>query len=156
MGKKYSGVWLYGLSGSGKTFVSNFLKTEIPKSVVIDGDKVRKLISFDLGYSIKDREIQIRRVYGLCKLIIDSKKFPIASTVYFNRKLYNYCIKSKILPIKIERENFKKIKKMHKTYKNKLNVVGKDIYYEKFKVIKIVNDNSKKFLKKFKKFNFYS
>ena len=40
------------------------------KTFVIDGDDVRKLISFDLGYTSAEREIQIKRVFGLAKLAI--------------------------------------------------------------------------------------
>ena len=34
------------------------------------------------------------------------------------------------------------IKKRHKTYKNKLNVVGEDIFFGKFKKLKLFNDNT--------------
>ena len=54
------GIWFYGLSGSGKTFASKIILKDISKSIEIDGDQVRKYISFDLGYNIKDRKIQIR------------------------------------------------------------------------------------------------
>ena len=47
--KKFKGIWFYGLSGSGKTISSKFLKKKIKDSLIIDGDKVRKLISFDLN-----------------------------------------------------------------------------------------------------------
>tara|TARA_B110000503_G_C6858847_1_gene293970 strand:- start:50 stop:322 length:273 start_codon:yes stop_codon:yes gene_type:complete len=83
--KKYKGIWFYGLSGSGKTFLSKILKLKIKNSILVDGDNVRKLVSADLGYSKEDREIQIKRVFGISKIIIESEKFPIISTVYFNK-----------------------------------------------------------------------
>lgn len=146
--KKYKGIWFYGLSGSGKTFITNYLKKKIPNSLVIDGDDVRKFISFDLGYKLEDRKIQIERIYGICKIIINSNKIPLASSVYFNKKLNKLCKNLKILPVKVERKNFEKIKKIHHTYKNKKNVVGKDIFYEKFRTNTIYNDNTANFIKK--------
>jgi len=148
--KFYKGIWFYGPSGSGKTFASKFLKKKIKNSVIIDGDKVRKLISFDLGYNINDRKIQLKRILVISKLIIHSDKFPICSTVFMTKRILSACKKNKILILKIDR-NLKKIKKTHKTYKEKKNVVGLDIEYEKFKTKTIFNDGKKNFLRKIKK-----
>ena len=64
--KQYKGIWFYGLSGTGKTFSSKFIKKIIKKnSIVLDGDDVRKYISLDLGYAEKDRKIQIKRILGI-------------------------------------------------------------------------------------------
>ena len=143
--RSYKGIWFYGLSGSGKTLLSNCLKKKIKNFIILDGDQIRKYISTDLGYSKKDREIQISRIFGMAKIAIDSKKFPIISTVYFNKDLKNKCSRVKILPVKIIRKKFNEVFKKHKTYKNKDNVVGKDIKYEKFKTQVLINDNTKKF-----------
>jgi adenylylsulfate kinase-like enzyme len=140
--KNSRGLWLYGLSGSGKSFFSKILNKQIKDSIIIDGDNVRKIISSDLGYSQKDREIQINRIFGISKLIIESKKFPIISTVYMNKKINNLCKKNKISCLMVLRENFNDIKKNHKTYKNKSNVVGKDIFYERFKKSLLINNNT--------------
>lgn len=142
---KYKGIWLYGLSGVGKTHASKFIKKKINRSIIIDGDDVRKKISFDLDYSIKDRKIQIERVYGLSKIIINSGCFPVISTVYMNQKIINKTIKSKILLVLIKRE-MSKIFKKHKTYKNKNNVIGVDLHYQnKLKSKVIFNDGGSKF-----------
>ena len=146
--KKYLGIWFYGLSGSGKSFVAKSLRKKINNSLLVDGDDVRKYVSFDLKYSLNDRKLQIERVYGISKIIILSKKFPIVSTVYFNKKLNNLCSKSKILPIKVIRNDFERIK-THRTYKNIKDVVGKDIFYENFKTKEIVNNNTKDFIWKY-------
>ena len=88
--KLINGVWFYGLSGSGKTTSSKYLKKNIFKNaLILDGDLIRKYISIDLGYDIKDRLIQLRRIVGLCKICIDSGIFPICSTVYMNKKAIN-------------------------------------------------------------------
>ena len=143
--KNIKGIWFYGLSGSGKSYLSNKLKNSIGRSIIVDGDNVRKWVSTDLKYSKKDREVQIKRIFGISKIIIESNFFPIASSVYFNKEILNLCLKNKILVYKIVRLNFNNIKKNHKTYKNNCNVVGKDIRYPSLRTKKIVNDNTRKF-----------
>ena len=55
--KKITGIWLFGLSGSGKTYISRKIGEKIKKNtVIVDGDKVRSYISTDLGYSKKERK----------------------------------------------------------------------------------------------------
>ena len=140
--RNLNGLWFYGLSGSGKSLFSKILNKNIKNSIIVDGDNVRKIISNDLGYSQKDREIQINRIFGISKLIIESKKFPIASSVFMNKKIHDLCKKNKIKCIMVVRENFNNIKKNHKTYRNKSNVVGKDIFFESFKKSILINDNT--------------
>lgn len=149
---KIRGFWFYGMSGSGKSFISVELFKKIENAVIVDGDEVRKIVSKDLGYEKKDRIIQINRIFGLCHIIIKSKKFPLASTVYFNNDLKKKCNKIGIIPIKVKRKSFLKVKKDHKTYKKRKNVVGIDIFYEKFKTPEILNENNKNFITNFKLF----
>ena len=70
---KKKGIWFYGLSGSGKSYASILINKKIKNSIVIDGDEVRKNISFDLKYSKKDRNIQLKRMLGIGKIAINSK-----------------------------------------------------------------------------------
>ena len=53
-------IWIIGLSGSGKSFLANKiykrLVKENKKTIFIDGDDIRKFITYDLGYSVKDRK----------------------------------------------------------------------------------------------------
>ena len=84
MSKKIRGIWFFGLAGSGKTFASSIIKPIINDSFVIDGDDVRRLISFDLGYADEDRKIQLQRVIGLAEIAIKNHKYPIISTVTMN------------------------------------------------------------------------
>ena len=127
-----------------------FLKTEIKNSVLIDGDDIRKHISFDLGYSIKDREIQITRILGLAKVIQKSKLVPIISTVYFNKKILKETKKIGIVVRMINRD-ISKIMKTHPTYKNKKNVVGKDIKLKNINTKIIENISKEKFIKELNK-----
>ena len=105
--KKNKGIWLYGISGSGKTLASKFFKKKLKNSFIFDGDKIRKYVSFELGYSVRDRKIQLKRMFGLVKISKESKIFPIVSTVYMSQSLKKKLKKEKILLIKINREILK-------------------------------------------------
>ena len=142
--KNRTGIWFFGLSGSGKTFASKFISRYKKNCLIIDGDVVRKYVSFDLKYSKKDREKQIRRVFGISKIAIKSKLFPIISTVYLNTKIAKVAKRNRIEVIKIERD-MKKIFKTEKIYRNKKNVVSFDIQYPKIKSNKIFNTGNKNF-----------
>lgn len=151
--KKIKGIWFYGNAGTGKSIASKFLKKKIKNSILLDGDQIRKYISFDLGYSIKDREIQIKRIYGISKLMKKSNMFPIASTVYMDKIIKNKLIKENILLVEIVRD-FNKIKNRQNIYNNKMkHVIGKDIQNPKLRnILKIINNTSlKEFYKKLSK-----
>ena len=64
-------VWIIGLSGSGKTFLSRNLFSELKKQHKkvkwIDGDKFRSKFSKDLGYSLTDRKKNSIRIRNYCK-----------------------------------------------------------------------------------------
>ena len=97
-----NGIWFYGLSGSGKTTSSKYLKKNIFKNaLILDGDQIRKHISIDLGFRMEDRVKQLQRIVGLCKICVNSKIFPICSTVYMNKKAITELKKLKIIAIKI-------------------------------------------------------
>ncbi len=147
--KKISGIWFFGYSGSGKSYASNYISKKINKRIIIDGDDVRSKVSFDLGHTIKDRKIQLKRLLGISKICILSNVIPIVSSVYMTKKASQEIRKNKILLIKIEREN--KILKKFKIYKKKNNVVGIDIFYEKFKFKKIFNKGDSLFKKELNK-----
>jgi len=143
-GKK--GIWFYGLSGSGKTYASKIFAKKKKNSILIDGDDVRKLLSQDLGYSSHDRKIQIKRIFGITKIVLKSNLFPVISTVYMNKHIAKNLKKNKVYLVKINRD-LKKIMKKHKTYKNKKNVVGRDIQLESIKSTQIFNSGEKSFCK---------
>ena len=107
--------------------------------------KLIQYISTDLNYSIKHRKIQVKRVFGIMKLAIESKLFPIASTVYMNQNIKQKLKKEKIFLIKIDRQ-ISKIKNRKKIYSKKLkNVIGLDIQNPKLKNdLKIYNNGKLK------------
>ncbi len=59
-------VFLTGLSGSGKSTISNILLAQIAESgravTLLDGDVVRRHLSSELGFSREHRELNIRRI----------------------------------------------------------------------------------------------
>jgi adenylylsulfate kinase len=67
-------VWLTGLSGSGKTTTANQVAAQLNdlglKTVVLDGDQLRLGLCADLGFSIADRNENVRRVGELAKLFL--------------------------------------------------------------------------------------
>ena len=139
---KKKGIWFYGLSGVGKSYISNVLQHNLKNSIIVDGDMVRKYISFDLKYKKSDREIQVKRVFGIAKIITKSGMYPIISTVWMNNEILKMCKKENIEVCLVERD-MKKIIEQHKTYKNKKDVVGINLIYDKMKTIKIINSIDK-------------
>ncbi len=69
-------IWMYGLSGSGKTTVAIELEHKLFQKgficQLLDADNVRTTINNDLGFSLHDREENIRRVAELNKLFIQN------------------------------------------------------------------------------------
>lgn len=123
------GIWIFGLSGSGKTYISKKISKKIKNSFLIDGDEVRKLISFDLGYKKSDRVKQNKRVLGLAKIVIKNGYFPIISSVYLDPKIFRQAKKAKIRVVNVIRsKNLTNLK-----LKNKKNIVGKHIKQPKIK-----------------------
>ena len=142
--KKYKGIWFYGISGSGKTQASLYLKKYIKNSVILDGDVIRKKISFDLGYTVQDRKIQIRRIFGIISLLLKDKIFPITCTVYLDQQMKKKLTDQKILVIQIFR-NLELIKNRKKIYSKKTrNVIGKDIKMPNIRKDMIIENNKTK------------
>lgn len=77
--------WLTGLSGSGKTTIATNLQKALLnkgfRSVVLDGDKVRKTINKDLNYTDGHREENNRRVAEISKIINDNGIIVISSLI---------------------------------------------------------------------------
>ncbi len=75
-GKRGLVVWMTGLSGSGKTTIAEeaelrLLSEGIP-AFVLDGDKLRRGLCSDLGFSDADRAENIRRAAETAKLFRDA------------------------------------------------------------------------------------
>jgi sulfate adenylyltransferase len=65
-------VWLTGLSGAGKTTLSDALRKRLSgyrKVEVLDGDEVRTNLSKGLGFSREDRDTNISRIGYVARLL---------------------------------------------------------------------------------------
>jgi len=120
------GIWFYGFAGSGKTHASLLVREYIENAFILDGDVVRELISFDLGYTPSDRKVQVKRILGLMQLAILNKLLPVASSVSMNKETLQRARELGIVVVKIERP-FDQISKIRDIYNKSNNVVGKDI-----------------------------
>jgi adenylyl-sulfate kinase len=73
--KKSKLIWFTGLSGAGKTTLSNALYERFKDngylSVVLDGDEIRNTINSDLGFTLEDRTENLRRVAEISRLFLD-------------------------------------------------------------------------------------
>lgn len=142
--KNRNGIWFFGLAGSGKTFASKFCAELIENAFVIDGDVVRKFISYDLGYSSSDRIIQVDRVLGVAKIARINSQFPIASTVTMTDKTFQKCNQLSIEVVEITRP-MSQIHQVREIYKENQNVVGKHIQQKNFNTKKLHNTGGEDF-----------
>lgn len=79
-------IWFTGLSGSGKTTLAVSLKEQlaaqgIDKIYHLDGDQLRKGINADLGFSLTDRDENIRRAAHIARLFLDEGYWVLASFI---------------------------------------------------------------------------
>ena len=69
-------IWFTGLSGSGKSTISNSLEQILydmkAHTYLLDGDNIRSGLNKDLFFSEKDREENIRRISETAKLFVDA------------------------------------------------------------------------------------
>ena len=78
-------IWLFGLSGSGKTTISTLLKEKLEDEgffvTTLDGDVLREGINKDLGFSESDRAENIRRAAEIAKLMMLNNMITICSFI---------------------------------------------------------------------------
>lgn len=78
-------LWLTGLSGAGKTTLANRIELALfnkNKMVyVLDGDNIRQGLNFDLGFSDKDRQENIRRIGEVARLFADAGLIVIVAFI---------------------------------------------------------------------------
>ncbi len=147
MSSKYSGIWFYGLAGSGKTFAAKIVSAMISNPFLIDGDEVRRLISFDLDYTPEDRKIQVQRVIGLAEIAIKNAQYPIITTVSMNSEIVRKCKVLDLQVVQVLRSYDQILSARKLLYTDTKNVVGKDITQEKLTTKTIFNDGSDEFEK---------
>ena len=146
-----NGIWFFGLAGAGKTFASQICKQIVDNAFIIDGDDVRKLISFDLGFSKSDRKIQIKRVMGLAEIAIRNNRVPIVSTVTMSQEIHRRCNTLGISVVNIVRP-IEQLHKVREIYSTQSNVVGKDIREYAVETFKLYNNGTDEFEARIKSF----
>lgn len=69
-------LWFTGLSGAGKSTLAHRVEEILfergCKTYVFDGDNVRHGLCRDLGFSVEDRQENIRRIGEMSKLFVDA------------------------------------------------------------------------------------
>ena len=157
-------IWISGMPGSGKSTLAKYCyskyKKKIKNLILIDGDEFREAMNNDLGYSIKDREINAFRLTRLIRNFSLQKVNIIISANLIFQAYRNWCKKniSHFLEVYIETpQNFlnKRVKKKRslQNKKNKKNILGIDINVKKpIKPDLVINNNLTKndFIKKAK------
>jgi len=87
-------VWFTGLSCSGKTTVSRQVAEELRKRglkvEILDGDVVRTNLSKGLGFSKEDRDINIKRIGFVCKLLSRNGVVAIGAAISPYREVRDY------------------------------------------------------------------
>ena len=78
-------IWLTGLSGAGKSTLGVELERVLVERgldvELLDGDEVRTNLSKGLGFSKEDRDINIRRIGYVCKLLSRNGVVAIAAAI---------------------------------------------------------------------------
>ncbi len=85
LGQNAKVLWLTGLSGSGKSTIAQALERRLFNEgffpQVLDGDNIRTGINKNLGFSVEDREENIRRISEVAKLYLNSGIIVISSFI---------------------------------------------------------------------------
>src|SRR6185295_18320606 len=78
-------IWFTGLSGAGKSTVSEKvyakLKGSGAKVELLDGDIVRTHLSKGLGFSKEDRDVNVRRIGFVCELLSRNGVIAIVAAI---------------------------------------------------------------------------
>ena len=78
-------IWIIGMSGSGKTTVSNLLyerlKPRLPNLVRLDGDVIRDVFSNDVDYTIEGRQKNAGRLSHLTSMLASQEIHVIAAVL---------------------------------------------------------------------------
>ena len=84
-------IWFTGLSGAGKSTVSEKvyakLKGSGAKVELLDGDVVRTHLSKGLGFSKEDRDVNVRRIGFVCELLSRNGVIAIVAAISPYRKV---------------------------------------------------------------------
>lgn len=78
-------VWFTGLPGAGKTTVASALELRLLEqgrsAYLLDGDRLRRGICADLGFTRADRDRNVKRVGDLARMIADAGMVAVVALV---------------------------------------------------------------------------
>ena len=87
-------LWFTGLSGSGKSTIANAVEKILHEagrlSYLLDGDNIRHGLNKDLGFTISDRQENIRRIAEVSKLFVDAGMITLTAFISPLRQDRNY------------------------------------------------------------------
>ena len=90
LGQKGSVLWLYGMSGSGKSTIATQVERQLCSqgrfSVVLDGDNLRSGLNSDLGFTDEARHENVRRTAEVAKLFASQGVITLISVITPLRK----------------------------------------------------------------------
>lgn len=91
LGQKGLVVWMYGMSGSGKSTIANATEKRLHKegrmTTILDGDNLRTGLNQHLGFSDDDRRENIRRVSHVAKLFAQQGILTLVSVITPRKEL---------------------------------------------------------------------
>ena len=146
-------IWIIGLSGSGKTYLSKKLFQRFKgKKILVDGDIIRKYITYKLKYTETDRKKNSILISDLCKFLETQNFLVICSilSIFRDHQKSNRKKFSNYFQIFLK-TNLSKVKKRNKKniYKKK-NVVGHNINFPyPYKNDLVIENNFLPYKKKF-------
>lgn len=78
-------LWFTGLSGSGKSTIADALEQVLYKyekrTILLDGDNIRKGLNKDLDFTDEDRVENLRRIAEVSKLMLEAGLLTIVSFI---------------------------------------------------------------------------
>lgn len=84
-------LWMYGLSGSGKSTIANEVERRLHEggrmTVILDGDNLRSGLNGNLGFSDEDRQENVRRVAEVAKIFAQQGVITLVSVITPRRAL---------------------------------------------------------------------
>ncbi len=85
LGQRGVVLWLYGLSGSGKSTIANEVERALHAAgrmtVILDGDNLRTGLNRNLGFSDEDRTENVRRVSETAKFLAGQGLITLVSVI---------------------------------------------------------------------------
>lgn len=156
MEKAYT-LWFTGLHGSGKSTIASRMLEKLRgkniKAILLDGDELRKVLSSDLRYTLKERNEHMRRAAEYCRQLSSKGILTIAcvaSPTEESRSYAKQIIKKFFLvyvrcPLKIceERDVKGHYKKAREKQAGFENFVGVSLNFEEPKNPDIILDTDK-------------